>query len=115
MPGGADKWRISPAIPTIANCALAALWAFSALGGWGETAFCGEGGRHDPSCAGGFTTAVLASLVAAVPAALIAVMAWTLPAVRRNTVRLEAALATAALLWVAAEGVLFVGGSLAQS
>jgi hypothetical protein len=115
MPEGGGRWRVSPAIPTIADCALAALWAFSALGGWGEKAFCGESGPRDPSCVDGIATAVLASLVLAAPAALVVVTAWTLPAVRRDPDRLKAALTGAALLWAGAEGILFVGGSLAQS
>jgi hypothetical protein len=39
MSGRPNGWWISPAIPTIANCALAVLWVFSALGGWGDAAF----------------------------------------------------------------------------
>lgn len=114
MQSGTGRLRISPAIPTVANLALAALWACTALAGWGEQAFCGEAGHRAPECVDGFETAVLASLAVAVPAAVIAVGAWTLPAVRRNAARLEAALTLAALMWVVAEGVLFLGGSLAQ-
>ncbi|MBA9003347.1 hypothetical protein [Thermomonospora cellulosilytica] len=114
MQSRAGGLRISPAIPTVANLALAALWACTALAGWGEQAFCGDIGHREPGCADGFGVAVLASLVLAVPAAAVAVAAWALPGTRRNAARLEAVLTLTALMWVAAEGILFVGGSLAQ-
>ncbi len=110
-----NGWWISPAIPTIANCALAALWIFSALGGWGEAAFCGEDEGHDPSCAAGFDDAVRVSAPVAVIAAALAVTAWTVPAVRRRPYRLDVLLAVAAFTWVIAEGVLFVGGYQAKA
>lgn len=114
MPGDTDGWWVSPAVPMIADCALAALWAFTAVGGWGEKAFCEISGRLDPSCTDGFATAVLASLLVAVPAALAVLLAWALPAVRRRPGRLVGTLTFAAALWALAEGVVFVGGTLAQ-
>jgi len=114
MQSGAGGLRVSPAVPTVANLALAVFWACTALAGWGEQAFCGEGGHRASECLEGFETAVLASLALAVPAAVVAVAAWTLPGARRNAARLEAMLTLAALMWVVAEGVVFVGGSLAQ-
>ncbi|MEV3925935.1 hypothetical protein [Actinomadura coerulea] len=114
MSGRPNSWWISPAIPTIANCALAVLWAFSALGGWGDAAFCGEDEGRDPGCAAGFQDAVRISAPAAAIAAAVAVTAWSMPVVRRRVRRLDAALTVAAFLWVIAEGVLFIGGYLAK-
>jgi hypothetical protein len=114
MPGRSNSWWISPAIPTIANVVLAALWGFSAIGGWGDAAFCGEEERHDPGCGAGFDDAVRYSAPVAVLAAAVAVTAWSMPGVRRRPDRLDALLSVAALLWVLAEGVLFVGGYLAK-
>jgi hypothetical protein len=115
MPGRTNGWWISPAIPTIANVVLAVLWTFSALGGWGDAAFCGEDERHDPACGSDFDHAVQASAPLAVLAAVIAVTAWSLPSVRRRPDRLDAVLTGAAFVWVLAEGVLFIGGYLAKS
>lgn len=79
MSGRSSSWWISPAIPTIANCALAVLWFFSALGGWGDAAFCGQDERHDPGCGAGFDDAVRFSAPVAVIAAAVAVAAWSMP------------------------------------
>ncbi|MCP9969985.1 hypothetical protein LUX57_36335 [Actinomadura madurae] len=102
------------AIPTIANCALAVLWGFSALGGWGDAAFCGEGELRDPGCAAGFDDAVRLSAPVAVIAAAVAVTAWSMPGVRRRPDRLDLLLTAAAFIWVLAEGILFIGGYLAK-
>ncbi|MQY04303.1 hypothetical protein [Actinomadura macrotermitis] len=110
MPGRPDGWWISPAIPTIANGVLALLWGFSALGGWGDAAFCGESGLYDRACGDHFRIAVLASAPVAAVAALLAVAAWLVPSLRRRPDRLDSVLATAALIWVLAEGILFIGG-----
>ncbi|MES9602103.1 MULTISPECIES: hypothetical protein [Actinomadura] len=114
MSGRPNGWRISPAIPTIANCALAVLWLFSALGGWGDAAFCGEDEGRDLECAAGFEDAVRISAPVAVAAAAVAVTAWSMPAVRRRPWRLDVTLTVTAFAWVIAEGVLFVGGYLAK-
>ena len=114
MPGRSNGWWISPAIPAIANLALALLWGFSALGGWGDAAFCGEAENHDPVCGTGFGHAVGVSAVPAMLAVLVALTAWATPAVRRSPDRFNGLLAAAAGLWVLAEGILFVGGFLAQ-
>lgn len=114
MPRRSDSWWVSPAIPTIANCVLAVLWAFSALGGWGDAAFCGEGAKRDPGCGAGFDDAVRVSAPAAVIAAIVAVTAWSVPGVRRRPDRLDALLTGAAFVWVLAEGILFIGGYLAK-
>ncbi|MEU5885026.1 hypothetical protein [Spirillospora sp. NPDC047279] len=113
--GRSNGWWISPAIPTIANFVLATLWGFSALGGWGDAAFCGEAGEHDPSCGAAFDVAVRFSVPPAVLAAAIVLMAWSVPSIRRNSDRLDTLLVIAACIWVAAEGVLFIGGLIAQS
>ncbi|OLT18420.1 hypothetical protein BJF79_48135 [Actinomadura sp. CNU-125] len=97
------------------NAALAALWILTAFGGWGEEAFCGVGGSYDPTCATGFENAVLASLAVVVPAVVITLAALALPRVRRHPDRLGMMLAASAFLWVGAEGILFLGGYLAQS
>ncbi|WP_433466766.1 hypothetical protein [Spirillospora sp. CA-128828] len=114
MPGRSNGWRVSPAIPTIANCVLAGLWAFSALGGWGDAAFCGEDERHDPGCGAGFDDAVRFSAPVAVIATAVAVTAWAMPGIRHRPDRLDALLTVAAFVWILAEGVLFVGGYLAK-
>jgi hypothetical protein len=113
QPGRVEGWQISPVLPTIANCLLAALWGLSAYGGWGDTAFCAvDGGASNAACSQGFMDAVHWSLIAVVPAVLLAVGAWTF--VRQNTDRLDLLLTISAGLWVAAEGILFVGGYIAQ-
>lgn len=114
MSGRPNGWWISPAIPTIANCALAVLWVFSALGGWGDAAFCGEGASRDPGCGDGFEDAVRLSAPVAVLAAAVAVTAWSVPGVRRRPSHLDVTLTVAAFIWVIAEGVLFIGGYLAK-
>ncbi len=115
MPGRPNGWWISPAVPTIANCALALLWIFSALGGWGDSAFCGDEKSHDAICAADFEDAVLFSIPVAVLAAALAITAWATPAIRHHAGRLDALLGIAAMVWVLGEAVLFVGGYLAQS
>ena len=118
MRGGSERqdegWWISPAIPTIANCVLGALWGFSAFGGWGRTAFCRDGGPLDQSCSSGFDTTIIISLVPAVLAGLLAVGSWVTPAVRRDPTLLDTLLTIAALTWVIAQGVLFIGGYIVQ-
>ncbi|GLZ12071.1 hypothetical protein Acsp04_23060 [Actinomadura sp. NBRC 104425] len=79
------------------------------------SAFCGEAGERDDTCAADVAMAEVASVPPAVVAAFIAVVAWAVPAVRRRYARLDGLLTVAALVWVAAEGVLFVGGYVAKS
>jgi hypothetical protein len=110
-----NGWWVSPVLPTIANCLLAVLWAFSSAGGWGEAAFCGEDAQRDPVCASDFEFAVTLSLPAAALAAAVVFVSWTLPGLRRRPQRLDALLTVAAAIWVVAEGILFVGGYLAKS
>lgn len=114
MPRRPNGWWISPAIPTIANLALGLLWFFSALGGWGDAAFCGTGDAHDATCAADFELAVLLSAPVAIAAVVTVLTAWALPAVRNRPQRLDALLVAAAFAWVVAEGILFIGGYLVQ-
>ncbi|MFP3962451.1 hypothetical protein SMC26_08995 [Actinomadura fulvescens] len=114
MPGRSNGWWISPAIPTIANAVLAALWGFSALGGWGDAAFCGDANEYDATCGADFDVAVRLSAGPAGLAAVTALTAWALPSVRRDDDRLDTFLTVAAFLWVFAEGVLFIGGLVAK-
>lgn len=114
-PRRVGEWRISPAIPAVANLTLAALWAFTALGGWGEQAFCGADAAPDANCAAGVGGAVLVSLGAVVPALGIFLAAAAFYSVRRDPNRLTGMLTVAAILWVLAEGVVFLGGHLAQT
>ncbi|CNE03405.1 Uncharacterised protein [Mycobacterium tuberculosis] len=93
---------------------LAALWLFSAIGGWGDAAFCGEDDRHDPGCGAGFDDAVRLSAPVAATAAIVAVTAWALRGVRRRPGRLGTFLTIAAFVWVLAEAVLFIGGYRAK-
>jgi hypothetical protein len=112
-PGRQNRWWISPAIPTIANVALAVLWAFSALGGWATAAFCGEDSAAR-DCTDGVDLAATVSAVPAVVAAALALGSWLAPSVRRDPDRLDGMLSLAAVGWVVAEAILFVGGYLAK-
>jgi hypothetical protein len=105
-----DGWWISPAIPTIANVLLGVLWGFSAFGGWGRAAFC----QDDKACADSFTTAISVSAVPAVLAVLLATGSWVFPGVRRDPALLDTLLTIAALTWIVAQGVLFIGGYIVQ-
>ncbi len=111
--GRQNRWWISPAIPAIANVALAVLWAFSAFGGWWAAAFCGDD-TVPQDCADGVD---LAAAVSGGPAALAAALAlgsWMLPGVRRDPDRLGGLLSLAAVGWLVAEAILFIGGYLAK-
>lgn len=99
----------------MANLTLAALWLFTTLGGWGEQAFCGADGTSDQGCVNGVHDAVFVSLAAAIPAVGIILVALVLFSSRRGPDRLASMLTAAAILWVFAEGVVFLGGHLAQT
>ncbi|MFB4317310.1 hypothetical protein [Actinomadura sp. 21ATH] len=110
-----NGWWISPALPTAANCLLAALWTFSTAGGWGEAAFCaGAAGEPRDECADAVRMAVLLSVPPAALATVIVLASWALPRVRRHPVRLDALLTCAAALWILAGGILFTGGYIAK-
>ena len=112
-PGRQSRWWVSPAIPTIANVALAVLWAFSAFGGWGAAAFCGDD-TATGKCADGVNVAAGVSAVPAALAAALALGSWMSAGVRRDPDRLDSLLSLAAIGWVVAEAILFVGGYLAK-
>ncbi|WP_018657359.1 hypothetical protein [Actinomadura flavalba] len=94
---------ISPALPAVGYVLLALLWGLSTLGGWADDAFCAESG---PSCSGDLRLVIAASTPFAALGVVLGVVAlrrWAfLPFV------------VAALAWVAAGGVVFVGGFLVQ-
>jgi hypothetical protein len=113
-PGRRHGWWISPAIPAIANITLAVLWAFSAFGGWGSTAFCGDDAVAPSACADGVDLAAGVSAVPASAAAALALASWLLPGLRRDPDRLDGLLSLAAIGWLVAEVILFVGGYLAK-
>ncbi|TDE22768.1 hypothetical protein [Actinomadura sp. 6K520] len=112
---GTGEWRISPAIPAVADLALAVLWAFTALGGWAEQGFCRVDGVPDPTCAADVHNAVLVSLVAVIPAVGIILAACAFYRLRRDLHRVTGMLTAAAVLWVVAEGIVFLGGQLAKA
>ncbi|GAA0551163.1 hypothetical protein [Actinomadura livida] len=99
----------------MANLALAVLWAFTALGGWAEQGFCGADGVPDPVCAADVHNAVLVSLAAVVPAVGIILTAFAFHRLRREPYRVTGLLTAAAILWVIAEGIVFLGGHLVQA
>jgi hypothetical protein len=111
-PGRQGRWWISPAIPAIANVALAALWGFSAFGGWGTAAFCGDAAGR--SCVDRVDVVVGVSAVPAAAAAALALCSWAFPRIRRDADRLDTTLSLAAVLWIVAEAILFIGGYLAK-
>ena len=109
-----NGWWISPALPTVANALLALLWGFSTLGGWGESAFCGDEGRLDAACTAALRPVLTLSVPPALLAAAVVLVSWSLPGVRRRPQRLDALLTVAIALWGLAEGILFVGGYVAK-
>jgi hypothetical protein len=112
-PGRQNRWWISPAIPTIANVALAVLWGFSAFGGWGTAAFCGADAVAE-DCANGVGLAAGVSAMPAAIAAALALGSWLSPAIRRDPDRLDGLLSLAAAGWLIAGAIVFVGGYLAK-
>ncbi|TDC61773.1 hypothetical protein E1200_28190 [Actinomadura sp. GC306] len=99
----------------MANLTLAVLWVFTALDGWAEQGFCGTDGLPDPSCAADVRNAVLVSLIPVVPAVGIILAAAVLYRLRRDPHRVTGMLTAAAILWVLAEGIVFIGGHFAQA
>jgi len=103
------EWRISPAIPAVANLVLAVLWAFTALGGWAEQAFCGVGDAHDQVCVVDVHDTDLVSPAAVVPAAGIILASVVFTSIRRVPDHLTGMLTAAAFMWAIAEGIVFLG------
>jgi hypothetical protein len=116
---------ISPIIPTIASLLLAALWGLSVFAGWGLQAFC-SGGESAPACSARLATVAAVSGLFAVAAACCTAAAWLIPMLMPvsmpvpvsgagRTSRVFGRFMGAGLAaWVAAEGVLFLGGLLAR-
>jgi hypothetical protein len=96
---------MSPVIPTVASLLLAALWGLSVFAGWGLEAFCSDG-ETARACADRLGTVSTLSGLFAVVAAAATVVAWLS--------RQSRLLALAIAAWIAAEGVLFVGGVFIQ-
>jgi hypothetical protein len=102
---GVVRTWMSPQIPTIASLLLAALWGLSVFAGWGLEAFCAD---PDPGsdCAARLDAFSAVSAAFAVIAAVCTIGGWFL----QRAVLLGIAVGA----WVAAVGVLFVGGIVAQ-
>ncbi|MBO3748939.1 hypothetical protein J5X84_22910 [Streptosporangiaceae bacterium NEAU-GS5] len=96
---------MSPVIPTVASLLLAALWGLSVFAGWGLEAFCSDG-ESSRACADRLGMVSTVSSVFAIAAAVATVTAWFS---RQSTL-----LGLAVAAWVAAEGVLFIGGVFVQ-
>jgi hypothetical protein len=96
---------VSPVIPMVASLLLAALWGLSVFAGWGLEAFCSDG-ESRKACAQRLDVVSTVSGLFAVVAASATAGAWL--------TRRPGLLPLALVAWVAAEGVLFVGGMVAQ-
>jgi hypothetical protein len=110
-----DARRISPALPSTAHALLALLWGLSTYGGWGESAYCGDGPDRDLGCSDGFAVAVLLSTPFAAAAAVAAIAAWSSADLRTHPTRLATRLTLALTGWILAEGILFLAGLLVQT
>jgi hypothetical protein len=108
----ARMW-IAPVIPVVANLLLAALWGLSVFAGWGLEAFCSTGEESD-ACGSRLGNVAVMSGIFAIAAACCWAGAWIVPGVRRDPRRFSVLMSTAVGAWVAAEGVLFVGGVATQ-
>lgn len=104
---------ISPVIPTVASFLLAALWGLSVFAGWGLEAFCG-GSESSSACARRLSTSYTVSGVFAVVAACCTMAAWLVPSARYDERLFGRIMGAGIVAWIIAEGVLFVGGMLAQ-
>jgi hypothetical protein len=108
---GVSRLGISPIIPTVASFLLAALWSMSVFAGWGLEAFCGE---SSSVCSRRLATVSTVSGLFAVVAASFTLAAWLIPAARYDERLFGRLMGTGVVAWVAAEGVLFLGGMLAK-
>ncbi|MEV0203184.1 hypothetical protein [Nonomuraea sp. NPDC050691] len=109
---GRARLRFSPIIPTIASFLLAALWGLSVFAGWGVEAFC-PGGRPE-DCSQRLDTVSTVSGLFAVLAACCTAGAWLVPTARRDARVFTWFMGAGVAAWIAAEGVLFLGGMLAR-
>ncbi|MEU8250797.1 hypothetical protein [Nonomuraea sp. NPDC048916] len=102
----------SPIIPTIASFLLASLWGLTVFAGWGLEAFC-AGGESAASCARRLDSVSMVSGLFAVLAACCTAGAWLVRPARRDPRVFTWFMGAGVAAWIAAEGVLFVGGLLA--
>ncbi len=107
------RFGISPIIPTVASFLLAALWGLSVFAGWGLEAFC-AGGETAQGCSQRLDSVSSVSGLFAVAAACCTVAAWLMPAARSDPRVFSRFMGVGVVLWIAAEGVLFLGGMLAR-
>ncbi|TYB58803.1 hypothetical protein FXF51_35295 [Nonomuraea sp. PA05] len=105
--------RFSPIIPTIASFLLAALWGLSVFAGWGLEAFC-AGGEAASACSQRLGTVSTVSGLFAALAACCTAAAWLLPWSRHDPRAFARLMGAGVLAWIAAEGVLFLGGMLVR-
>ncbi|MGR6914049.1 hypothetical protein ACU635_07350 [[Actinomadura] parvosata] len=105
--------RFSPIIPTIASFLLAALWGLSVFAGWGLEAFC-AGGEAPAACSQRLGAVSTVSGLFAALAACCTVAAWLLPWSRQDSRAFAQIMGAGVLAWIAAEGVLFLGGMLVR-
>jgi hypothetical protein len=103
----------SPIIPTIASFLLAALWGLSVFAGWGLEAFC-AGGEPASTCSQRLGTVSTVSGLFAALAACCTVAAWLFPWSRHDPHTFGRVMGTGVFAWIAAEGVLFLGGLLVK-
>jgi hypothetical protein len=102
----------SPLLPTIASLLLGALWALSVFAGWGFEAFCAGGAS--PGCVQRLSAFSSLSGLFAAAAACLTAAAWMLPGARQDERLFTRFMAGSLGAWIAAEGVLFLGGLLAK-
>lgn len=107
------RFGFSPIIPTVASFLLAALWALSVFAGWGLEAFC-TGGESAVGCSQRLDSVSAMSALFAVAAACCTAGAWLVPAARSDPRVFSRFMGVGVAAWIAAEGVLFLGGLLAR-
>ncbi|MFC7592347.1 hypothetical protein ACFQYP_57960 [Nonomuraea antimicrobica] len=105
--------RFSPIIPTIASFLLAALWGLSVFAGWGLAAFC-SGDEAAAACSRRLDLVSTVSGLFAALAACCTAAAWLLPWARQDRRTFAGLMAAGVVAWIAAEGVLFVGGMMSR-
>ncbi|MEW9532515.1 hypothetical protein [Microbispora sp. NPDC049125] len=96
---------VPPAIPAVASLLLAALWALSVFGGWGQEAFC-SGAQPSLDCTDRIASVTVVSWVVALAATGMTGVAWL--------TRRESLFGVAVAAWLVALAVLFVGGVAAR-
>jgi hypothetical protein len=107
------RLRVSPIVPTIASFLLAALWGLSVFAGWGLQAFC-AGDESPSTCSQRLDTVSTVSALFAALAACCTVAAWLVPWSRADSRTFARLMGAGVVAWIAAEGVLFLGGLLAR-